>query len=265
MSVVAASWLDSPLGRRDPTVKLAVLFLVSIGLLFVLDPVTPAVVFLLGLIGVRVAGRIPPGVLIRAQLPFLGFALGVLTVNAVSRPGAVLAELGPLRITQEGVTVGAALAARTVALGILAVGFVLSTDAVALITSLHRHARLGARPSYALLAGYRLLEQLPREWDTIRQAQAVRAPLRSDGTVRGGPRAWTSAAFTLLVVAIRRGERMARSLESRGLGSGPRTVWRPARIGRADLMCGVTVLAVFGAVIGAAGALGLLRGPGALF
>lgn len=266
---------DSPLARRNPTVKLAVLFVASVALLFVLDPVTPAVIYLAGFIGAAVGGRIPLRTLLAVQLPFFAFAAGVLTINVLSRPGTVLWEEGPVRLTVEGLVVGAALAGRTLAIGILSVGFLLTTDSLALMTSLHQNARLGARPSYALMAGHRLLQQLPGEWAAIRAAQSVRAPLRRDGTrrqgtvrqgtVRHGPGAFGRAGFALLVQSIRRGERMAQSLESRGLGLTPRTVWRPVHVTSVDLAFGAAVLTGLATVIGVAGALGLLRGPGALF
>jgi energy-coupling factor transporter transmembrane protein EcfT len=271
---------DSPLARRNPTVKLAVLFLASMALLFVLDPVTPAVIYLAGFIGAAIGGRLPLRTLLAVQLPFFAFAAGVLTINVLSRPGTVLWEEGPVRLTVEGLVVGAALAGRTLAIGILSVGFLLTTDSLALMTSLHQNARLGARPSYALMAGHRLLQQLPGEWAAIRAAQSVRAPVRRactvhqgtvrqgtvrQGTVRHGPGAFGRAGFALLVQSIRRGERMAQSLESRGLGLTPRTVWRPVHVTSVDLAFGAAVLAGLATVIGVAGALGLLRGPGALF
>ena len=255
----------SLLARRNPTVKLAILFIVSLALLFVFDPVTPALLYLLGLAAVLGIARIPLRTLVLAHLPFVGFALGILVVNALSRPGEVLVDLPPIRVTVEGLQVGSALALRTMAIGILSIGFIGTTDPVALMTSLHQHARLSARVTFAVLAGYRMLQQLPREWQVIRQAQSVRAPVRSDGATRFGIREFGRAAFTLLVVSLRRGERMSQSLESRGLGLGARTVWRPVPLGPADwlLVCGtlgVLVLAITGV-----GALGLGLGPDVLF
>jgi energy-coupling factor transport system permease protein len=265
VTLTAAPVSDSPLARRNPTVKLVVLFLASVALLFVLDPVTPAVVYLLVLFGVLVGGRLPARSLLLAQVPFFAFAAGVLSINVLSRPGTVLWQEGPLRVTEEGLVIGAALAARTLAIGILAIGFVLTTDSLALMTSLHQNARLPARPSYALMAGYRLLQQLPGEWAGIRDAQAVRAPLRRDGTVRTGPAAFGRAGFALLVLAIRRGEQMARSLESRGLGLTPRTVWHPVRIGAVDVIFGASTLVVLGGLLVASALFGVLSGPAALF
>ena len=143
-----------------------------------------------------------------------------------------------LQITAEGLAVGASLGLRSMVIGVLSIGFVASTDGVALMTSLHQHARLGVRMTYAVLAGYRMLQEMPAEWQTIRSAHQVRAPLRSNGRPRSGVLSFGRSAFALLVVSLRKGERMAQSLESRGLGLGPRTTWRPVPLGRTRRVAG---------------------------
>lgn len=259
-----ATAADSPLGRRNPTVKIALVFAVSFAVLFVFDPLTPSLLYLLALIAVLVSTRLRPRTLAMAHLPFLAFALGVLLVNALTRPGEVLWEAGLLRVTAEGVTVGAALAMRTLLVGVLSIGFIVSTDPVALMTSLHQNARLSPRVTYAVLAGYRMLQEMPREWDTIRQAHAVRAQIREDGTLPRDVRAISSAAFTLLVVSVRKGERIAQALESRGLGLTPLSTWRPVRVHMADAMMAVAVLFVVTAVIVLSALTGQLEGYGVL-
>jgi energy-coupling factor transport system permease protein len=259
-----ATAAGSPLGRRNPTVKLALVFAVSLAVLFVFDPVTPSVLYLLALVAVLVSTQMRPRALAKAHLPFVAFALGVFLVNALSRPGEVLWETGLLRVTAEGLAVGAALAMRTLLVGVLSIGFIVSTDPVALMTSLHQNARLSPRVTYAVLAGYRMLQEMPREWETIRQAHAVRASLREDGTLPRDLRAMASAAFALLVISVRKGERMAQALESRGLGLTPRSVWRPVRLGGADAMMAVAVVVVVSAVITVSALLGQLDGYAAL-
>ncbi|TFD56262.1 energy-coupling factor transporter transmembrane protein EcfT [Cryobacterium sp. Hh7] len=254
----------SALARRNPTVKLALLFVVSLVLMFVFDPITPVALYLLALGAVAVTARIPVKVFVLAHIPFLAFALGLLIVNALSRPGDVLWQSGVLRITTEGLLVGAALALRTLVIGVLSIGFVLSTDGVALMTSLHQHARLGSRLTYAVLAGYRMLEELPREWQTIRQAHAVRAPLRPNGKPPRGLRQYGRAAFALLVLSIRKGERMAQSLESRGLGLTPRSTWRRIPLTRTDWAMAAAVLTTLTVVVGLSSFLGFLEGFHAL-
>ena len=262
-ALTAAPPADSPLARRNPTVKLALLTAVSLVVMFILDPLTPTVLYILALAGVAASVRVPARALAVAHAPFVAFATGVLGVNALARPGTVLWQAGALRITEEGLSVGAALAVRTLLIGVLAIGFVLSTDGVALMTSLHQNARLNARVTYAVLAGYRMLQEMPREWSTIRHAHAVRATSDGDRPPRG-PRHLAGVIFTLLVVSVRKGERMAQALESRGLGLEPRTTWRPVEVTPADWWLAVGVLAVVGLVLALSATLGILKGPGAL-
>lgn len=265
MSVLAAAAvIDSPLARRNPTVKLALLTVVSLVAMFLLDPVTPAVLYMSGLVGVAMSVRVPTRTLLLAHVPYLAFALGVFVVNALSRSGTVLWQAGLFRVTGEGLSIGAALAARTLLIGVLAVGFLLSTDGVALMTSLHQNARLNARLTYAILAGYRMLQEMPQEWATIRHAHTVRADVR-DGTLPPrGLRHLAGVVFTLLVVSVRKGERMAQALESRGLGLEPRTTWRPVRVIAGDWWFAAGVLTVVAAVVIGSATLGILEGPGAL-
>lgn len=257
--------LDSPLARRNPTVKVAVLVVVSLAVMFVLDPITSGVLYLVALVAVVLSARLPIRTLALAHLPFLGFGIGIFTVNMLSRPGTVLWQYGFLRVTTEGISIGGALALRTLLIGVLAVAFVLSTDAMRLMTSLHQHARLGAKPTYAVMSGYRLMESLSNEWQIIRAAQQVRAPLRADGTPGGGLRRFGKAGFALLVVAVRRGENLAQALESRGLGLHPRTIWRPVPLQRADVVMAMAVVLVLAVVLSVAGFAGVLQGPGAMF
>jgi energy-coupling factor transporter transmembrane protein EcfT len=254
---------SSLLGRRNPTVKLALLFLVSLAMMFVLDPVTPGVLYLLALGGVAGAAGVTVRTLLRAHIPFVAFACGIFVVNALSRGGDVVFEIMGMEVTADGLALGTSLALRTMVVGILSIGFVLSTEPVALITSLNQHARMGPRITYALLAGYRMLQEMPAEWQTICHAHAVRAPAQQSLLIRA--RTFMGAAFSLLVVSLRKGERMAESLEGRGLGLHPRTVWRPVALSPADWVFAGGVLVALSGVVVLSGALGFLRSPGALF
>ncbi|QZN86567.1 energy-coupling factor transporter transmembrane protein EcfT [Cellulomonas sp. C5510] len=241
----------SPLEARNPAVKLLLVVAVSVATLALLDPRTLAVLYLLGLVAARWGAGVGPRRLLLAQVPFWTFGAGVLLVNALSRPGDVLAAAGPFRVTDEGLAVGAALALRGCVIGVATVAFLASTPPRDLMVSLVRHARLSPRYAYALLAGHRMLAGLPRQWATIRAAQAVRAPLRRDGRPREGWRGLGRSAFALLVASVRASERVALALESRGLSAGPRTVWRPVPLGAGDGALAAGVLGVVVVVVAA--------------
>ncbi|MBF4550214.1 energy-coupling factor transporter transmembrane component T family protein [Pseudoclavibacter sp. VKM Ac-2888] len=250
--------MSPALERRNPTVKLAVLFACSLATLFILNPLTLGLLTVLAIIAVLTTTRLTPGRLLAASVPFVAFGVGLVMVNALSRPGGEILEGLPVRVTSEGLAIGFALALRTTVIGMLSIAFIASTPPRDLMTSLTQHARLSPRFAYALLAGFRLLQLLPSEWQSIRAAQAVRASLGRDGTPRTGITAFGAAAFSLLVVSIRSGERIAQALESRGLGAGPRTVWRPVALDARDATLAIVVLCAFAL----AATLGIAAGTG---
>ncbi len=238
---------DSVLHRRNPTVKLVVLLAVSSALLVPVDVATPALVGLLLVPAAALAGRLPARTLATACAAFAPFAASLLAVNAVTRDGDVLARVAGLEVTRTGLVVGTSLAIRTLVVGALAVVFTATTDGPRLMTSLHQHARLPARVTYAILAGYRVLEGLPEAWTTIRRAQAVRDPSRRRGApLPRDPASLARAAFALLVGALRQGERLSVTLQLRGLGAGPRTVLRPVPLAAADAALALVALGACG-------------------
>ncbi len=252
------------LGRWNPTVKLATVLILSTAVLLVTDPVTPAIGWGLALAALLALGRVPARTLALAHVPFVVFATSLLVVNVVTRPGGEPVGLGPFTVGADGLSIGAALALRTLFVGTLSLVLVLTTDPVRLMTSLHQHARLPAAWTFAVLAAHRLLVELPDAWHTIRCAQAVRDPRRTPGRLPRSPRALGPAAFALLVGAVRRAERLTIALESRGLGSGPRTTARPVPLGVPDVVAAVAVLLLAGAVVAAGVLGGWVTGLGAL-
>lgn len=254
----------SVLERWNPTVKLATALLLSAGALLVTDPVTPATAWLLTVVALLALGRVPVRTLVLAHVPFVVFASSLLVVNVVTRPGGDVVVLGPLTVGADALTIGAALALRTLFVGALSLVLVLTTDPVRLMTSLHQHARLPATWTFAVLAAHRLLVELPDAWHTIRCAQAVRDPRRRRGRLPRSPRSLGAAAFALLVGAVRRSERLTVALESRGLGSGPRTTSRPVPLGVPDVVAAGAVLALAGALVAVGALAGWVTGIGAL-
>ncbi len=238
------------LARRNPTVLLGLLTALSAVAILLTDPLPLAVLYLLAAAGTMLGCRIGPLALLRAQVPFALFAAGVLMVNLLSRPGEVLWPDLPVRITREGAVLGTALALRALLIGLGAYAVTRATDPRETMVSLQQHARLPARYAYALLAGRRLLDDLPARWATITRAHRVRLPLHEDGTVpRAGVRTLLRCAFAVLVDAVRSASHLAFALESRGLGEGERTVWRPVALGWGDAVLVISVVACVIAVL----------------
>lgn len=255
------------LARRDPAVLLAATLLVPLALLGVRQPGPVLLLWLTAMLTARVLAGVPWRRLALGQLPFAAFGASLVCVNAVTRgsePRArVVTVVGPLEITDVGLSIGGAFALRTLLIGVCALAFLQVVDPGRLLRSLHQVARMPIRFTVALMAALRVLEDLPAEWQTVRQAHALRAPVPDSHRVMesavperqprlpGTPRAMRQAAFALLVTGIRRSEQMSVALELRALGAlarDERSVWRPARPNGKDAVLVVVVLLACGLV-----------------
>ncbi|MFD2840258.1 energy-coupling factor transporter transmembrane component T family protein [Populibacterium corticicola] len=244
MNTAPAPYLD----RRNPTVKLTVLLVLSLFTLTMFDPVATAIVLFGTLMVVTLGLRVKLREMALFLVPFMVFGIGVIGVNTVTRPGTELFALAGVSFTREGALFGIAMAVRALIVGVMTVAFIASTRPRDLMVSLQQHARLSPRYSYALMAGHRMLESLPQQWATIRAAHAVRAARGKDGTARFGVRDFARCAFALLVGSIRHSERVALALELRGLRPGPRSVWKPVALTSRDWLFAGGALLAFGAL-----------------
>jgi len=72
----------------------------------------------------------------------------------------------------------------------------------------------------------------------------------------GALRRAATMAFAMLVIAIRRGSKLATAMEARGFGTAPRTWARESRVGPADTVLLVAALLTVAVALGAALAAG---------
>jgi energy-coupling factor transport system permease protein len=166
---------------------------------------------------------------------FLGLAAGIsllaVGLNALTEPGVALVKLGPLTVTGSGLVQGAERAARL--LGLVGVARLvvqglgadqLSDLAQRLAWPLERRSHRLAGLGLAMGIGVRFLPEVQHEIERIRLAQRARPPLPPG---RGGPvrriLAIEPLFLPLLAGTVRRAEEVARTLDARGYGSGPRT------------------------------------------
>jgi energy-coupling factor transport system permease protein len=244
------------LARCDPSALLAVVVAVPVVLVRVVDPRPLGALWALAVVGALTVARVPARRLVAAQLPFAWFGASLVVVNALTRDGTVVAVWAGAEVTDVGLVTGLGLALRTLLVGVVGAAFWQVTRPERLLASLHQVAHLPVRVSCALLAAHRLLDDLPREWTTIRLGQAARDPRRvRAGRVHPGrgPRVLARAAFALLATSVRRAERVSVALETRALGAlprGERTVWRRAAAGPRDALLVLVVAVVLATVLG---------------
>lgn len=254
---------SSYLAQRDPTVKLALVLLLSLVLFLVIDPITPLLMLAATVATGLAAGRVPLGSFLRVLAPLALVALGFVWTNAlfarVTDPSAVTWSAGPLRVTLPGLLFGLAIGLRGLAIGALSVTLVLTTDPTQLVVSLMRNARLPFRLGYPLLAAYRFLPFFQDELDQIDLARRIRGRAEPSSVVER-LRLRAGELVPLIAIAVRRAARIAVAMDARGFAAPQRrTFYREARIGPADLLFGGLALGATTALLLVGAAAGWLR------
>jgi energy-coupling factor transport system permease protein len=237
---------DAALARRNPVAKLTAAFVVTVGLLVTLDPVTPAVLLLVEALAFPFSG-VRLSVLLRRAWPlFLGIA-GVCVANIVAvDSGDVLLDLGPLEVTTGGLAAAASVALRLLAITLPGIVVLAATDPMDLADALVQRWRVPARFAYGALAALRLLPLLSTDWQMIARARRARG-LDAGVSPVARLRSFTGQVFAVLVAAVRRGVRLAAAMEARGFGATgvARTVARPQPMRTGDwVLIAGTVAAV---------------------
>jgi energy-coupling factor transport system permease protein len=238
--------LASPLGRVSPLAKLAAGFLWLGGLLTTTDPGPPLALAALAAVAGLTLGRLPVATLIRGAAPLLVAAASIGFFNTVFAGANVdptaheMAQLGPLRVTEEAIAGGVGLASRIVAIALIGVVFAATTDSTRLVDALVQQALVPERFGYGALAAYQAVPRLGEDLTTLREARRVRG-------LRGS---WHPRLLVgLLVLAVRHADRLALAMDARGFGSGPRSRYRVARWQPLDAVLIVAAVAILVAAL----------------
>jgi energy-coupling factor transport system permease protein len=244
--VMSQAQLESALGRTSPVVKLAVAILWLIALAFTLEPLPPVAVAVLAIGAGLWLGEIPPMHLIRALAPLWIAALGVGLFNTLFSPANLdstateVLTIGPFRITEQALMSGVSIGLRVLAIASVGAVFALTTEPTKFVDSLVQQARVPERFAYGTLAAYQAIPRFAEDLATLRHARRIRG-------LRGGwhPR----LLLSLLVLAIRHGDRKALAMDARAFGSVPRSAYRVIVWGPLDVWIGLAGLFVAWAVI----------------
>lgn len=209
------------LSAANPLAVLGGAIALSLALFLSLDAVTAALVLLAVVATLRPLG-FPLRALVSRGWPLFLAAVGIGWFNALfaAAPGGqAVIEIGPVVITDAALLIGAALAVRLVAIAVVGLVAVTAVDPTRLADALIQQLNVSPRFAIGALAAFGLAPLFAREWEVIglaRRARGVEA-----ASVWGAARDFGGKAHSLLVSAIRRGERMATAMDARGFGSRP--------------------------------------------
>jgi energy-coupling factor transporter transmembrane protein EcfT len=233
----------SLLGRASPLVTLAVAAAWLVALATTSDPRPPLVVIVAAVAAALGPGGVALRDLARGLLPLWTAALTVGLFNALLAPAnadplaPVVVAFGPIRVTAPAVEAGVALALRVAAIVAVGVAWSRVTDPTHLADALAQQARLPERFAYGALAALQAIPWLAEDLVALREARRMRG-LRASWHPR--------VLVGLLVLAIRRADRLAVAMDARGFAAAHRTRYRVVRwraVDAAVLAVGLVVLA----------------------
>lgn len=230
--------------RVNPAAKLIASALIAICLLLTLDPVSAGVALALELALLPLL-RIGAGRFwLRTLALWIAAPLAGVTIALYGQTsGPVYAEFLLARVSEGSLVLAAATALRVLAIGLPALVLFITIDPTELADSLAQTLRLPPRFVIGALAATRLVGLAADDRRAVVLARRARGV--GDRNIVGQI---TGTAFSLLVLALRRGSALAIAMEARGFGSGTRRTWaRLAHFGAREVaMCAI------GAGIGAA-------------
>ena len=210
--VAGSSWLH----HRNPLTKLLALAFILLSA-FLLPPIVLIVLGLVIVAAVWSAGLLRPTA--RAmRIPAL-LLLSILVVNSLFYPGAtdVLASIGPLSITREGLTFGLVSAGRILVAFLAAVAFLFTTLADDLLESLIARGA-SHRISFVVLSAVQMVPRMQERAGGILEAQQARG-LSLEGSIVRRLRALVPLIGPVVLGSLVDVRERTFALEARGFGA----------------------------------------------
>lgn len=217
--------------RVNPVTRLAALVVLTTPLLLTVDWLSAAVALGIELVLFALAG-VTPKLLVARTWPILVSApIAGLSMLLYGQPeGTEYWSLWLARITDGSIELAVAVTVRVLAIGLPAALLFLRVDPTELADGLAQIAHLPARFVLGALAATRLVGLFVEDWRAMGLSRRARG-IGDHGVIRRV----ATMAFALLVLAIRRGSKLATAMEARGFGSDtPRTWARVSTVGGSD-------------------------------
>ncbi|WP_188207523.1 energy-coupling factor transporter transmembrane component T family protein [Alkalibacillus aidingensis] len=248
----------------NPSVKAGAILIpgVLLGLMF--DIFTPLIYLIFIIIVTFAFSHISIKKWLLIFSPFVLLALGfawmrMLYTSEAFDSGPVLIQFWHIEITKGAMEVAASLALRSLCFVALSLLFVLTTDSTKFMLSLMQQCKLSPKLTYGVLAGYRFLPTFKHELDVLRQAHRIRGVGRAKG-IRGRIQQFRRYSIPLLANAIRKAERVAIAMESKGFtGERERTHYHEMKVTKRDWYFFGTLVGTFFLVVFLSYSLGFLN------
>ncbi len=237
----------------NPTVKALTIIGLVFLLAFLFDPVTPLIYICWTMVVTFWFGTFKTKHYIYYFLPFLLFAFGMFWTTLVfsdksASSGETLSLLG-INVPAEDVWVATSLGLRVLTFATLSLLFLFTTNMVHFILSLIQQLKLPPKIAYGVLAGYRFLPMLKTEFQQVLAAHRIRGVNKPE-TWKEWIVQYQRMAIPLLAGAIRKAERTAVAMESKGFTSDrERTFYRPMKVKGKDWLFPLMMFGMLGVTI----------------
>ncbi|MFB4214218.1 energy-coupling factor transporter transmembrane protein EcfT [Shouchella sp. JSM 1781072] len=225
---------DSIIHALDPRVKLISTFLFALVLFFVTSMGAIFVASLL--VGVLIGfSRLPVKMIIRSLMPVAVFLIVFsLFQVVVIQEGQVLFSIGPLAISDEGITMASLFMWRTLMLFLIAIVMTATTSSYQLTQGIElllnplKNLRVPVRDLATMVSiSLRFIPILRDELHLVQQAQRARGYIRYNTSIKNRIKLFIPLLVPLLVRALKRAEELGEAMEARGYSSrGTYTMWK---------------------------------------
>lgn len=240
-----------PFAAINPVAKLGAALLLAVCLVLTIDWVSAGTALIIEILAFAFLGVRPREFWLRTLPVWVAAPLTGLTILLYGQAaGAVYWEWLAIRISDGSIDLAIATALRVLAIGLPAVVLFITVDPTDLADGLAQVWRLPSRFVLGALAALRLVGLFIEDWRFLELARRARG-VGDRGRIRRIP----GQVFALLVLAIRRGSKLATAMEARGFGGPTQRSWaRESRFGWREwfvLIAGLMVgmIAIWAAVL----------------
>ncbi|WP_336250994.1 energy-coupling factor transporter transmembrane component T [Stomatohabitans albus] len=222
----------------NPVAKLLAVMVMTTPLIVTIDWLSATVALVLEFPVLVLCGFGLKRVLSRIWPILLAAPLSATSMLLYGQPsGETFWQWGYIHITEGSVGLAIGIFLRIFAIGVPAVVLFIDVDPTEMADGLAQVLKMPAVPVLAALAGFRTAGLMIRDWESL--ARARRARGLGD---RSRLADIASRSFAMLVLALRRGGKLATTMEARGMGARDangqllRTWARPSYLKRIDWM-----------------------------
>lgn len=225
----------------NPVAKLAAALLIAFCLVPTIDWVSSGVALLFELIVIPFLGLGWRRFWIRTLAVWIAAPLTAVTIALYGQTsGQVYFEWLIIRVSDGSIELAIATALRILAIGLPSVALFVTIDPTDLADGLAQTWRLPSRFVLGALAGQRLVGLFIADWRFLNLARRSRG-VADSGRIRRIP----GLVFAMLVLAIRRGSKLATAMEARGFGGTTNRTWaRASQFGFTEWLVVLSGLAI---------------------